>query len=176
MKIYTKTGDQGQTGLRGGSRVSKTDPRIQAIGDVDELNATIGLVRCEEDSELLADIQCCLFDLGAELSLPPGKESSGIPEEQTEGLEASIDAMTEAMPALASFILPGGCEGAARLHAARSACRRAERSILALFEESGGVSIESRAYINRLSDWLFVAARYANFKRGVPDVPWKQTR
>lgn len=175
MKIYTKTGDDGSTGLLGGDRIAKTSPRIEAIGEVDELNAAIGLVHVLSADPLLESIQCSLFDLGSELAAPLGGkfEVPGPTVERSNELEISIDAMSRDLTELKNFILPGGGEEAARLHMARCICRRAERVVLAL-NEIEPVSIESRVFLNRLSDWLFVAARTANAKEGIQDVPWRK--
>jgi len=177
MKIYTKTGDKGTTGLVGGSRVSKTDPRIVAIGEVDELNAVLGLARASSLSEdldlVLAEAQARLFDLGAELATPETSKFSNayLDDSDVMRLESSIDSLDAELPPLASFILPGGSEAAARLHLARSVCRRAERAVLELRQ-----SIEIRdvaiSFLNRLSDWLFTAARTTNHRLGVEDVKW----
>jgi cob(I)alamin adenosyltransferase len=181
MKIYTKTGDQGETGLVGGSRIAKTSARIKAIGDVDELNASIGLARCQEQPEdlerILAWLQSALFDLGAELASLPGARISfaPLPEDATLILEQSIDEQTAQLPPLKNFILPGGSKLAAQLHMARCICRRAERSALALSEEQA-LRAEVLAFLNRLSDWLFVAARTANSVDRIDDVPWKADR
>lgn len=177
MKIYTKTGDRGTTGLVGGSRVAKTDPRIAAIGDVDELNAVLGWVRAVGPAVdldgILAEAQARLFDLGAELATPQEAKFDNryLDEIDVHRIEQSIDVLDDALPQLANFILPGGAEAASRLHMARSACRRAERSVLALKEvvEIRDVAIE---FLNRLSDWLFVAARTVNVRSGVEDVKW----
>lgn len=176
MKIYTRTGDDGTTGLLGGSRTHKSSPRIQAIGDVDELNAAIGLVRVVLAEPMLEAIQCWLFDLGAELACPPdGKfEGRGPSRAAIEKLERSIDSMEAGLEPLKNFILPGGCEAAARLHLARAVCRRAERSVLAMGAGSASSS-ESCVFLNRLSDWLFVAARAANAQAGVEDVAWRKS-
>lgn len=177
MRIYTKTGDKGQTGLVGGGRVSKYSARIGAIGDVDELNACIGLCRLvgidPSIDDLLERTQSWLFDLGAELATPSDSKytNQSIGESQTRLLEESMDLQTEQLEPLRSFILPGGSEAAARLHHARCVCRRAERSMLAL-HQSDGLRAETLAFINRLSDWLFVAARTANRVACVEDVKW----
>jgi cob(I)alamin adenosyltransferase len=178
MKIYTRTGDSGTTGLVGGTRVEKRSLRIIAIGDVDELNASIGLARTQGgplDTELEA-IQNWLFDLGGELASPHqhARQHRGIGPKQTRDLEESIDRQTAELEPLQHFILPGGCELAARLHLARGICRRAERSILELNEHEP-VGDEAKAFVNRLSDWLFVAARTANRLAGVQDVKWRHT-
>ena len=180
MKIYTKTGDAGETGLFGGDRVSKASLRVETYGEVDELNSTVGWARiAASDPELdalLNQIQNDLFEVGAELgSTAQRKQKSTMPlidESQVEALERAIDKYEEGPPPLTSFVLPGGCEGAARFHMARCVCRRAERSLVALgaLETLRG---ELFRYINRLSDLLFVLARYANHRAGVEDIPWK---
>ena len=176
MKIYTKTGDDGTTGLFGGGRVRKDDARVESYGTVDELNALLGVVRAlgleEETDAVLGRVQVDLFALGAELATLPGKEEK-LPMDRLEAgdaerLEHAIDAAEEGLPALTNFILPGGSAQAAALHHARTVCRRAERTIIAL----GGVRGELVIYLNRLSDLLFVLARRENFDRGVSDVPW----
>jgi cob(I)alamin adenosyltransferase len=180
LKIYTRTGDSGTTGLIGGGRVVKNSPTMEAIGDVDELNAAIGFARCSAvadaqlDSEL-AMIQNLLFDMGAELASPPGHARTyrAISQQQVASLEDSIDAQTQDLEPLRAFILPGGSELAARLHLARCVCRRAERSILEL-NDHDSLSPEVLAFINRLSDWLFTAARTANRRDGVQDVEWRR--
>lgn len=178
LKIYTKTGDAGETGLFGGARVSKGSARVSVYGDVDELNSSLGMVRVEPFDEaidaLLATIQSDLFDIGAELATPPGKDTGreGVGDAEVEALERAIDDAEEQLAPLTTFVLPGGCSAAARLHVARTVCRRAERNTVALSSE-----IEVRPaivrYLNRLSDLLFVLARLANRRQGVPDVPWK---
>lgn len=178
MKIYTKTGDGGQTGLVGGSRVSKGSSRIQAIGDVDELNAAIGCARAEATDfcldPLLAWTQSALFDVGAELASAPGARISfaTLASDACSRLEASIDEQSASLSPLRNFILPGGCKLASSLHFARCVCRRAERSVL-LLNEKEEVRSDVLAFLNRLSDWLFVAARTANHLAGVDDVPWR---
>lgn len=171
MKIYTKTGDAGDTSLFGGTRVPKDDPRIAAYGTVDELNAFIGLARATWTSsqldEQLGRIQSDLFDVGAHLASPGTSRFAGVDPARIAELEQAIDAMESELAPLRNFILPGGCAAAAQLHVARTICRRAERLVVALHDQS------SIAYLNRLSDFLFVAARFANLKHGVDDVPWK---
>lgn len=178
MKIYTKTGDEGETGLFGGARVSKADERVSAYGEVDELNSCIGILRTHvEDDDidaLLARIQSQLFDLGAELATVPGRDTSGQPRldvSDVEGLEAAIDRHEVGLPPLKTFVLPGGTPGAAHAHLARTVCRRAERSLVSL-RASSPVRDEAMHYVNRLSDLLFVLARALNHAAGVPDVPW----
>ncbi|MBW2190802.1 MAG: cob(I)yrinic acid a,c-diamide adenosyltransferase [Deltaproteobacteria bacterium] len=180
MKIYTKTGDTGDTGLFGGARVSKASPRVEAYGEVDELNSAVGWARVAVSNadldELLNQIQNDLFEVGAELgSTEDRKKKSAMPliaEPQVEALERAIDKYEEGPPALTSFVLPGGSEGAARFHVARCVCRRAERSLVALGTQEN-LRGELFRYVNRLSDLLFVLARYANHVAGVQDIPWK---
>jgi len=179
VKIYTKTGDGGETGLFGGPRVRKSDPRVSAYGEVDELNAALGLVRTGvEDPEIeghLAHLQEELFCVGAELATPQGaKARSAIPQVDARWvsrLEGAIDAWEAELPALTHFVLPGGTRTAAALHLARCACRRAERHVVALAAEAEVTPIVL-AYLNRLSDFLFVAARIANHRAGRPEVLW----
>lgn len=179
MRIYTKTGDKGTTGLVGGSRVAKTDSRIQAVGEVDELNAVVGWVRAldlsEDLDEILHRVQNNLFDLGGELATPPESkfDNQKLSETDVALLEASIDSLESDLVPLAHFILPGGSEAAARLHIARGTARRAERALLT-FAEDVSVRDVTVAYLNRLSDWMFVAARTVNQRRGVEDVRWGQ--
>ena len=195
MKIYTKTGDQGQTSLCGGERVAKDHLRIEACGTLDELNATLGVVRSEIASlgpnawgpdarkkdanlidQLLAQIQNAIFDLGAEVASPEpairGTELLGL--SQIETLEQAIDHWEEKLPALRAFILPGGCSTASQLHMARAVCRRSERGLVTL---SRGATLRSEVmiYLNRLSDLLFVLARVTNQLAGYPDVPWTKS-
>jgi cob(I)alamin adenosyltransferase len=174
MKIYTKTGDDGTTGILGGDRVHKTDPRIMAIGDVDELNASIGLARLHSDDPLLAKIQSWLFDVGGTLAAPgDGRwELFGHSATAIGDLEGSIDEQTATLPPLKEFILPGGSQLSASLHFARTVCRRAERSVLAV--DSSNLA-EVLVFLNRLSDWLFVSARTANARASVLDTPWEKT-
>ncbi len=182
MKIYTKTGDGGETGLFGGPRVKKNDPRVSAYGEVDELNAVLGLARAGvEDPELeahLARIQDELFCVGAELATPQGARArSAIPPVEprwTAALEAAIDAWEAELPPLRQFVLPGGTRTAATLHLARCTCRRAERQVVGLAAATPGeVSPAVLAYLNRLSDFLFLAARVANHRAGRAEVPWE---
>ncbi len=185
--IYTRTGDRGETGLGDGSRRPKTDARVAAMGDVDETNCAIGLARLatrdSTDSALaaieatLARIQNDLFDLGADLCLPrdPGERPGAalrIAASQVDALEHAIDALNAKLRPLRSFILPGGTPASAALHQARAVCRRAERSVVALASIEGEeVGEAALAYVNRLSDYLFVAARAAN-DFGAADVLW----
>ncbi len=176
MKVYTKTGDAGDTGLVGGARVPKTDLRIEAIGAIDELNAAIGACRLHATgsttSEILGLLQHWLFDIGAELA-GPGREGPSVDEKQIAALEKSMDDQTERLEPLRHFVLPGGSVLAATLHQARTVCRRAERDLLRLHQEND-VGQGVRTFINRLSDWLFVSARTANHEAGVADVKWKR--
>ena len=181
-KIYTRTGDDGTTGLVSGPRRTKHDPRVEAYGDIDETNSLIGLARqhCGPLGDLdamLARIQNDLFDLGADLATPdtgepPKYEPLRIVRPQVDRLEAEIDRLNSELSPLRSFVLPGGTAAAAALHVARTAARRAERRMVELSATEGEtVSREAAAYINRLSDFLFVAARWANDK-GASDVLW----
>ena len=176
-RIYTRSGDRGQTSLGDGARVAKHALRVEAYGTVDEANAVIGLARLHADAAadaMLARIQNDLFDLGADLCVPEtGKKAEGalrIVESQVDRLEAEIDAMNAEMEPLNSFVLPGGTEAAAHLHLARTVARRAERLMVALAEREP-VSAAALQYVNRLSDHLFVASRSANAK-GKADVLW----
>jgi cob(I)alamin adenosyltransferase len=178
-KIYTKTGDDGTTGLFGGGRVSKNSIRIEAYGTVDELNSVLGLVRSSECAgfidELMARLQVDLFVLGADLATPlETKSTYSIPRIESEDvarLEQAIDHHTALLPELTKFILPGGSPLAANLHIARTVARRAERLLVALrdVQEIGPADIK---YLNRLSDLLFVLARRANQEQSVNDVEW----
>ncbi|WP_299361653.1 cob(I)yrinic acid a,c-diamide adenosyltransferase [uncultured Paracoccus sp.] len=179
-RIYTRTGDRGDTALSDGSRVAKHDPRVEAYGTVDELNATLGLCRLVAEGELadrLSMIQNDLFDLGADLSRPDlaADADAGHPvlrviQSQVDRLESEIDAMNAALDPLRSFILPGGSPLAAHLHLARTVARRAERRATDL-AAGGDVNPAAIRYLNRLSDWLFVAARVANVDAG-GDILW----
>lgn len=179
MKIYTKSGDSGETGLFGGARLSKASLRVGAYGDVDELNSVLGLCRravAEEIDTVLAQIQVELFNVGAELASNPDKPLSAalptIDSASIERLEQAIDGWEAHLPALTNFIVPGGGEGAARLHLARTVARRAERQAVALAAD-GGVRAEVLQYLNRLSDAFFVMARRQNQLDGTPDVLWQ---
>lgn len=181
MKIYTKTGDAGQTGLFGGGRVSKDDPRVEAYGDVDELNATIGLVRAAEMmpriDEVLVPVQRDLFSIGALLATPDREkmhdhlEKAQIDEARIRGLEQEIDACDRELEPLRAFIVPGGTPKAAALHVARTVCRRAERRVIHLQKEVEIPQIVV-VYLNRLSDLLFTLARVANTRAGAGEVTW----
>ena len=174
MRIYTKTGDSGKTGLIGGSRVAKNDARIAATGDVDELNAVLGTAVSALPSRAsfrairadLERIQSDLFDLGAVISAPGTKKAAPLPK----GLERSIDRMEKELPTLKNFILPGGSAAGASLHVARAVCRRAERTLLGV--PAPGRPKGALIYLNRLSDFLFVAARRVNSLARKPETLW----
>ena len=175
-KITTRTGDAGETGLGDGARVPKDSPRIQALGDIDELNSALGLVLAEEVPaavrEALGEAQHDLFDLGGELSIPGHQLLRG---EQVERLEQQLEAWNADLPALKEFILPGGSRAAAAAHLARTVCRRAERSLVAVGRKEQ-VGEHARRYLNRLSDLLFVAGRVLNRHAGRDDVQWRHER
>lgn len=176
-RIYTRTGDKGETGLGSGKRVPKYDLRIEAYGTVDETNACVGVARLGALPDLdamLARIQNDLFDLGADLCVPEddselSKKALRINASQVSRLESEIDLMNEKLQPLTSFVLPGGSSAAAHLHVARTVCRRAERLMVRLAEIEP-VGAEAIKYANRLSDFFFVAARFANLQKG--DVLW----
>ncbi len=179
MKIYTKTGDSGSTSLMGGKRVSKADLRFHAIGTIDELNACLGVVLAQASlpddlKHQLIDIQHLLFRVGADLALPLGGKASidRIDADSAKKLEDWIDQMESSLPPLTQFILPGGSPSGALLHQARTICRRAERWIVALGEQNQ-LTAAMLGAINRLSDYLFVAARYVNLKNGSSEVTAK---
>ncbi len=181
MKIYTKTGDVGETSLLGGGRVSKHDVRVEAYGDVDEVNSALGAALAaapaEFEAALLESIQRDLFAIGGQLASPdPAKVAKALAKAQIDerriaALEAAIDRATAELPPLAAFVLPGGTPKAALLHLARTICRRAERSVVALHERTP-VAPVLLIYLNRLSDLLFTLARLANQRAGVPDRTW----
>jgi len=178
-KVYTRTGDDGRTGLGGGQRVEKDSPRIEAYGTVDELNSQIGVALafglCQPLAAALGSIQNDLFHLGSDLcTLEPDKQRRPVPrieERHVADLERVIDRLSEELPPLENFVLPGGCPGAAQLHVARTVCRRAERLVVTLARREP-VGAQTVPYLNRLSDALFVMARYENRKKEVPDVLW----
>ena len=175
-KIYTRTGDDGTTGLGDGSRLAKDSPRIEAIGLVDTLNSFVGRILSHDVPpkvrSVLEDVQHDLFDLGAELCLPGVTK---IDEKHLARLERELDGFNKDLPGLKEFILPGGAPAAADAHLARTACRNAERSVVALGKvEPAGE--DARRYLNRLSDLLFVLARVVNRAAGKPDVLWQQGR
>lgn len=178
-KIYTRTGDKGTTGLIGGTRVLKSDPRIEAYGTVDELNSFLGLcrdlVQDGEVKEVLAKVQDRLFVMGSALARDPGKETRmKIPELREEDvrlLEEEIDKMDAQLPEMKNFILPGGHPTVSHLHISRCVCRRAERCCVALNDISPVDELLVR-YLNRLSDYLFMLARYEAKMQGVAEIPW----
>jgi cob(I)alamin adenosyltransferase len=180
LKIYTRTGDAGETGLFGGQRVPKDSLRVHAYGTADECNAALGLARAAglapELDALIAQVQNQLFVVGADLATPG--ESANIPrvgEEEVAFLERAIDDLELSLEPLRQFILPGGTPGAAQLHMARTVCRRAERWAVSL-AQAEPVGPQVLIYLNRLSDFLFVAARAANARAGSADVPWVSPR
>lgn len=179
MKIYTKAGDQGETGLLGGDRIRKSDLRMDVIGTIDELNAAFGVCRWLTASSSLEPtlnwLQNALFDLGSELACPPGGkfELTSVEDSDIERLELEIDKMTDQLPELKNFILPGGSPLAAQLHVARAVCRRLERVLVELSADSF-VRNEPLRFVNRLSDWIFCSCRFANFESGVTDIPWNK--
>lgn len=185
MKLYTRTGDDGTTGLFGGDRVGKDDPRVEAYGTVDELNAALGLAAaaCAGDRpgqirlrELIGELQSRLFDLGADLATPQDSKQRTkivpIDARDVSAVEAWIDEIEAGNEEMRSFILPGGTEPAARLHAARTICRRAERRVISL-ARAETINEELVKYLNRVGDLLFAMARRANADAGVDDVPWR---
>jgi cob(I)alamin adenosyltransferase len=185
MKLYTRSGDDGTTGLFGGDRVPKDHPRVEAYGTVDELNAVLGLAaaaasgtqeRFERDIRRhLHAVQSRLFDIGADLATPPDSPHAGkirrISAEDVAEVEALIDAIDARNLSLQSFILPGGSDLAARLHLGRTVCRRAERQLAGL-TRTAAVGADTLVYLNRLGDLLFAMARHANREADIPDVPW----
>lgn len=182
MKIYTKTGDAGETGLVGGQRIWKNAPRLEVCGTYDELNALLGLVRGEqglakEVDDLLDRFQNDLFNAGSEMAtVPPAVPQCPIlGEEHVRRIEAAIDRFEDELPPLTNFILPGGCRTAALLHVARTLCRRAERKLVALQQlEPGAINTFQLVFLNRLGDLLFVLARTVNHRAGLCDVPWRK--
>jgi len=179
VKIYTKTGDGGETSLFDNTRVSKADPRVEAYGDIDELNACLGAVRAAgvgpDIGAALEGIQKELFALGARLADPSARiagrvKKAAVAEADVEWLEQVIDDLEGELPSLRRFILPGGCAAGALLHLARTVCRRAERRVVGL--GAGAVEPILIAYLNRLSDLLFVMARVVNRRAGAPEIEW----
>jgi cob(I)alamin adenosyltransferase len=178
--IYTRTGDQGETGLLDGSRVSKDHSRVAACGELDELSAALGVAGAQRPdpklAELLREVQRDLLAAGAEIADPRGSDEdrrvgAGISRERVERLEAAIDEWAAPLPALTRFTLPGGCSAGAQLHLARTVCRRAERRLVTLRNETA-IDPLLLAYLNRLSDLLFVLARHANQEAGTPEQLW----
>lgn len=179
MKIYTKTGDQGTTALFGGKRVSKADLRIDTYGTVDELNSWVGLLRDQEVNserkDFLINIQDRLFTIGSNLATEPGNTKVKIPAlggQDVQALEKAIDEMDASLPAMKSFILPGGHQSVSFCHVARTVCRRSERLVIALNSQEPVDSLVIQ-YLNRLSDYLFVLARKMGQELKVDDTPWK---
>ncbi len=173
-KIYTKTGDDGKTGLGDGSRIDKFNSRIEGLGSIDELNSIIGIILSEdipiEESEWLEKIQHDLFDIGGELSIPNFTRLGIL---KVEFLESKIDSMNKDLPPLKEFILPGGSKVSSYTHLARTICRRVERNLFKL-NQSDTVNKFSLKYINRLSDFLFVLARHLNKSKNINDIFWKK--
>lgn len=182
MKIYTKTGDRGQTSLVGGQRVSKCCDRLESYGTVDELNSHIGVLitYCsdERDAAFLTDVQAKLFVVGGYLATDNTqrdiRQGNIVTPEMVAEVEAEIDRVQALLPPLKLFILPGGSRGSAYAHVCRTVCRRAERCILRLVESGAVVDDNVTAYVNRLSDYLFVLARKLNVDNGVEDVVWRR--
>jgi cob(I)alamin adenosyltransferase len=179
MKIYTKTGDKGQTSLIGGTRVAKHHIRIEAYGTVDELNSWIGLIRDqhvdEHSAKILLEIQDRLFTIGSSLASDPEKSKMKIPDLKEEDivlLEKEMDAMNETLPEMRSFVLPGGHSTVSYCHIARCVCRRAERNTIHLAEENFVADLVVK-YLNRLSDYLFVLSRKFTMDLGAQETPWK---
>lgn len=178
VKIYTKTGDGGESSLYGGARLPKSDLRFEAYGTVDELNASLGVALAQPGAEAyrpeLTRVQAELFNLGAELALSPGQELKATPvgTQDAETLEKRMDELQSELPELKNFILPGGTALGASLHHARTVARRAERAAVRLKAQIE-VRPELLIYLNRLSDYLFVLARHANFKAGVGETIWQ---
>ena len=184
FKIYTKTGDKGKTSLIGGTKVPKSDLRIESYGTVDELNSFIGLLSDHIDlaqlKEFLREIQDRLFTIGSSLACDPDKEPlmkiPDLKDEDVRVLETSIDEMNEQLPVMKNFILPGGHPVISYAHVTRCVCRRAERLCVNMQEHKLFVEPLVIIYLNRLSDYLFVLARYLGHLLGVPDIPWKPRR
>ena len=181
MKIYTKTGDKGKTSLIGGTKVYKSDLRIESYGTVDELNSFVGLcldhLKSHNISNVLAEIQDRLFTIGSALACDPEKETKlkipDLQEADVELLEKEIDRMNESLPMMKSFILPAGHVTVSSLHVARTVCRRAERCCVRMQKKEIEVEPLIIKYLNRLSDYLFVLARFATLQLGVEEIPWK---
>ena len=182
MKIYTKTGDRGETSLVGGQRVSKCCERLESYGTVDELNAHIGLLitHCTDaaDQTFLTRVQSALFVVGGYLATDttqrPVRTGNIVTADMVASVEQEIDRLEEALPPLRLFILPGGCAAASQAHVCRTVCRRAEREILRLAATGAEVDDLVLAYVNRLSDYFFVLARKLNADAGVPDIVWRR--
>jgi len=181
IKIYTKTGDAGKTSLIGGTKVPKSHIRIESYGTIDELNSFIGMVRDQIDEEnsknVLKEIQDRLFTIGSSLACDPEKEPSmkipDLKEEDVRFLETQIDQMNEVLPAMKNFILPGGHLAVSTAHVARCVCRRAERICVAMQENEDFIDVLVLKYLNRLSDYLFVLARYIGHLLNAEEIAWK---
>ena len=181
MKLYTKTGDKGKTGLFGGQRVPKDSLRLETYGTIDELNSVVGIVRTYTEQQELDDmykrIQHELFNLGSDLATPFGSKFEDkvnrIKEFHVLELEKNIDELQAGAPEFRNFILPGGSKAGAYLHLARTVCRRAERHCVTL-QNNENIGTWAQKYLNRLSDFFFIASRYANMKDGVADVEWEK--
>jgi cob(I)alamin adenosyltransferase len=168
MPLYTRTGDDGTTGLFGGGRIEKDNERMHAVGDVDEINAALGMV----GDENLQPLQALLFELGADLASPPNSDGAfRIAQADIDHIEEWIDRVEKSNEPLKTFILPGGCEFAARLHFARTVCRRAERSVTTLYRNNGCTK-DALVFLNRISDLLFAMGRSINKQAGLGDIPW----
>ena len=177
MKIYTKTGDAGETGLFSGQRVSKAHPRVAAYGTLDELNSCLGVAAAvhpvPEVARAIASLQAVLFDVGSDLATILDAPAAGrIGDAQIRHLESEIDRMTAALPAHRAFILPGGSPAAAQIHVARTVCRRAEREAVEA-AETEAIPENALMFLNRLSDYLFTLARYENLRTGHAEAEWK---
>jgi cob(I)alamin adenosyltransferase len=177
MKIYTRTGDHGETSLFGGTRVRKDVARIEAYGTIDELSSFLGVARAtglpQSVDQIIEGVQSDLFEIGAHLASPGTSRFPGPGAERTAALEQAIDAMEAELPPLTSFILPGGVSAAATLHVARTVCRRAERRVVTI-DDLSEATVSSVAFLNRLSDYLFVAARFVNHLAGGAEVTWSK--
>lgn len=181
MKIYTKTGDEGKTSLIGGTRILKSEPRIECYGTVDELNSFVGVAydHCTDDHSklILKEIQDRLFTIGSELACDPEKNIKmklpDLHESDIQLLEKEMDAMDAELPVMKNFILPAGMPAVSFLHVARSICRRAERRCIELQQHDGKVDPLIIKYLNRLSDYFFVLARYTGMKNNAPEIIWK---
>lgn len=183
MRLYTRSGDEGETSLFGGARVAKTHARLACYGELDELNSLLGWCGVAASTEAAAtrllDLQSQLFTLGSWLATPADAEPGVLdrlpawPSDAVTAMEQDIDAWQEQAPELTAFILPGGCEFAARLQLARSVCRRVERSLVGLAEAGESLPEGALIFLNRLSDWLFALARLANHESGETEIPWR---
>ena len=182
--LYTRTGEDGTTSLVGGTRIAKNSLRVSAYGDIDELNSHLGVVQAyaakipaaDGEAERLLGIESVMFEIGSYLATAPAEEPlpcKGTTPERIAELENEIDTLDSITPPQNSFILPGGTVAAAHAHVARTVCRRAERSILTLADSGEPVDPAVLTYINRLSDYLFILARYLNHLASVPDIPWR---